>query len=164
MIRLLKEEDMDIACYIINENWKRVYSGYINNDLISQQGCENRVTRLKDDFHSHRLCNYVYEYHGKVVAVLSLGNTEDSDKLGAFELWRIYVDSLYQHKGIGDELIKYTEAEAMRLGYKEILIWAFKGNENAIRFYEKYGYKQDKEEYLGDYYKSYGVRFYKKII
>lgn len=29
MIRMMKETDIDNVCEIINENWKKVYKGYV---------------------------------------------------------------------------------------------------------------------------------------
>ena len=53
--------------------------------------------------------------------------------------------------------------QAKNKGYKEIVIWAFKENKHVIAFYEKHGYKIDKEEYLESPYEAYGVRFNKVI-
>ena len=35
MIRMMKETDIDNVCEIINENWKKVYKGYVNSELLS---------------------------------------------------------------------------------------------------------------------------------
>ena len=37
--------------------------------------------------------------------MLSFGDTADADMAGAFETWRIYVDSQFQGKGIGKMLM-----------------------------------------------------------
>lgn len=97
------------------------------------------------------------------VALLSVGDTVDKDKTGAFELWRIYILRTYQNRGIGSLLLNFTEKEAIASGYKEVVIWAFKKNVHAISFYEKHGYKQDKECYLGQPYCTYGIRLGKKL-
>lgn len=163
MIRLLQKTDMDTICNIVNDNWKSVYNGYVNEDLLNKQGCLERENRLKKDFLSGRLLNYVYECNDQPVALLSIGNTADKDKTGAFELWRIYILRAYQNRGIGSLLLDFTEKEAIKSGYKEVLIWAFKENIHALSFYEKHGYKQDKECYLGQPYFTYGIRLSKKL-
>lgn len=119
---------------------------------------------MKWDFLSHRLSNYVYKHNGQTVALLSFGDTADEDKKNFFEIWRIYISKDYQKKGIGSELINFAEQKGIERGYKECLIWAFKENKNAISFYKKHGYIEDKEEYLGDIYSAYGVRLCKKLI
>ncbi|OBR95480.1 protease synthase and sporulation negative regulatory protein PAI 1 [Clostridium ragsdalei P11] len=163
MIRLLQEEDIEIVCKIVNDNWRSVYDGYVNEQLLNDNGCFNREKRLKADFLSGRLSNYVYECNGHIAALLSIGDTVDNDKIGAFEVWRIYISEAYQNRGIGSQLINFAEQQAFKYGYKEIVIWAFKGNSRAISFYKKHGYKKDKEEYFGEPYLTYAVRFNKNL-
>lgn len=50
MIRMMKETDIDNVCEIINENWKKVYKGYVNSELLSPAGCTDRICELKNDF------------------------------------------------------------------------------------------------------------------
>ena len=125
-----------------------VYSGYVNPLLLNSDGCAARTRRLKTDFVACRLSEYVWEEENRVSAMLSFGDTADADMAGAFEIWRIYVASQFQGKGIG---------------YKEIVIWAFKNNHHAVSFYKKRGYSIDKEEYLSEPYFSMGIRLKKNI-
>ena len=163
MIRPLEEKDMDTVCGIVNENWKHVYSGYVNPLLLNSDGCAARTRRLKTDFAAYRLSEYVWEEEDRVSAMLSVGDTTDADMTGAFEIWRIYVASQSQGKGIGKMLMEFAEQKAEEQGYKEIVIWAFKNNHHAVSFYQKRGYSLDKEEYLGEPYFSMGIRLKKKI-
>lgn len=163
MIRALQESDLDRICQIVNNDWKTSYAGYINKAILDETGCANRALELKEDFHSGKLKNYVYEKDGQVVALLSYGDTADSDKIGAFEIWRIYIDKSSQGCGIGSKLLRFAENEATNKNHHEIVIWAFSQNDNAISFYEKHGYQKDKTEYLGEPYLAYGTRFLKTI-
>lgn len=163
LIRMLTSEDYDTVCKIVNDNWREVYSGYVNPELLNDFGCSQREFDIKKDFITGRLSEYVLENEGKVVALLSFGNTEDEDKTGAFEIWRIYISKDEQGKGFGGKLISYAEQEARKNGYKEILIWAFKGNFRAISFYQKHGYKIGMEKDLGVPYKTIGVRLTKEL-
>ncbi|WP_125142338.1 GNAT family N-acetyltransferase [Clostridium transplantifaecale] len=163
LIRTLTSEDYDAVCKIVNDNWREVYAGYVNPELLNDFGCRQREINIKKDFLSSRLSEYVLENEGKVVALLSFGNTEDEDKAGAFEIWRIYISQNEQGKGFGDKLISFAEQEAERNGYKEIIIWAFKGNVRAISFYLKHGYIMDREKDLGAPYMAIGVRMTKDL-
>ena len=69
--------------------------------------------------------------------MLSFGDTADSDMAGAFEIWRIYVASQFQGKGIGKMLMDFAEQKSEEQGYKEIVIWAFKNNHHAVSFYKR---------------------------
>lgn len=163
MIRALEEKDIEIVCSIVNENWKNVYAGYINPLLLNEDGCAERIRHLKLDFTIHRLSEYVWEEENQVSAMLSIGDTADTDLAEAFEIWRIYVAVQFQKKGIGKLLLEFAEQQAKRQGYKRIVIWAFKDNYQAISFYQKHGYCIDKEEYLGEPYLAIGTRLKKEI-
>ena len=163
MIRLIQEKDIEIVCKIVNDNWTSVYAGYVNEQLLNNNGCFDRKKRMEKDFLSGRLSNYVYECNEHIIALLSVGDTADSDKIGAFEVWRIYISEAYKNQGIGNKLLDFAEKQAIKYGYKEIVIWAFKENIRAISFYKKHAYVKDKEEYLGEPYLAYGVRLNKKL-
>ena len=105
----------------------------------------------------------MWEENGNVVAMLSFGNTADHDKAGAFEIWRIYITSDFQGKGIGHNLICVCRTSSERRRIYRSCNMAFKNNLNAISFYRKHGYILEKEEYLGKPYLTMGVRLNKKI-
>lgn len=91
MIRPLVEKDYDMVIDIININWKKTYSDYVSPLLLNEDGCKERAEELRHDFQSKRLLEYVWEEQGEVLALLSMGDTVDKDKKGAFEIWRVYV-------------------------------------------------------------------------
>lgn len=161
MIRLMEISDLDIVGQIVNSDWKNVYSSYINNELLSIEGCKKRKKEIEMELLSGSLTNYVYEDAGIVKALLTFGKTADSDKSGAFEIWRIYVLQDFQGEGIGRSLLKFAEEQAVFSGFKEIVIWAFKENTKAVAFYKHYGYIEDKIMNLGEPYCTEGVRFCK---
>ena len=163
MIRPLEEKDIEMVCSIVNENWKNVYAGYVNPLLLNEAGCAERIRHLKLDFTTHRLSEYVWEEDNQVSAMLSIGDTADTDIAEAFEIWRIYVAAQFQKKGIGKTLLDFAEQQAKEQGYKKIVIWAFKDNYRAVSFYQKSGYCIDKEEYLNEPYFAMGIRLKKEI-
>lgn len=163
MIRPLEEKDYDIVIEIININWKKTYSNYVSPVLLNEDGCRERADKLRHDFQSRRLSEYVWEEQGQVLALLSIGDTADTDKKGAFEIWRIYVKLEAQGRNIGSQCLVFSEQEAKKRGYEEIIIWAFQENTKAILFYQKNGYVIDKSEYLGKPYLTVGTRLIKKV-
>ena len=163
MIRKLKSEDIETVCTIVNDNWKTVYQGVVNPLLINSEGCKDRALRLKKDFRSKRLSEYVWDEDGHIAGMLSFGETADSDRTGCFEIWRIYIAFQFQGKGIGSQMLSFAEWAAKEMGYGHILIWAFKNNTRAISFYKMHGYAIEKEVYLGETYKACGVRLVKEI-
>lgn len=66
------------------------------------------------------------------------------------------------HKGIGTSLLKETAKELLEQKKKNMIIWRFKDNEHAIRFYEHLGGKnvETKKVTIGnDEYIEYGFYF-----
>ena len=163
MIRPLAEMDYQEAISIVNENWKSIYAEYVNPDLLGDAGCSARELELMNEFRRRDLGEYVWEEDGQVLALLSIGDTADSDKAGAFEIWRIYIAQRAQGNGIGSRLLAFAEAFAKEKGYGEIVIWAFKENTRAIAFYQKHGYRIEKEEYLEAPYFAYSTRLLKRV-
>lgn len=135
MIRPLVESDFDAAISIVNHNQKDVYTGYVNQELLNDAGCYERGQQLKQDFINHRLSEYVWEESGKVLGLLSMGATADTDKASDFEIWRIYIAAEAQGHGIGGRLLAFAEQTAREKGYAEIIIWAFSRKTKAIKFY-----------------------------
>ena len=66
MIRPLSEKDYNIAIDIVNTNWKRTYSNYVNPLLLNEIGCKERAEELRHDFQSKRLSEYVWEEQGQI--------------------------------------------------------------------------------------------------
>lgn len=73
MIRPLAESDFDTVISIVNRNWKDVYTGYVNQELLNEAGCQERGQQLKKDFISHRLSEYVWVESGQILGLLSMG-------------------------------------------------------------------------------------------
>ena len=161
MIRALTEADFDFAADLVNDSWRAVYGDYVNPDLLSAEGCAERARSLKRDFAARRLEEYVWEEEGRVLGLLSIGDTADRDRPAALEIWRIYLAPAAQGRGIGGRLLAFGERRARELGRREILIWAFRENRRALAFNGKHGYQPDREEYLGSPYLTYGVRLIK---
>lgn len=163
MIRLLKEDDLAGAARIVNDNWRQVYRGYVNEFLLSDRGCEERAKLIASEFFEKKLTHYVWDKNGKPAALLTLGDTLDDDKKGAFEIFRLYVAKQAQNQGIGSRLIRFAMEEAARKKYRETLLWAFEKNVRAALFYEKHGFVKDKKLELGEPYFARSVRFCRKV-
>lgn len=61
---------------------------------------------------------------------------------------RVYVDNLvvaqeFEGKGVGRTLLDHVERWARDHGYREVVLDVFAGNERAIAFYERQGYRPD---------------------
>ena len=60
------------------------------------------------------------------------------------EIFAIYVLAKYYGQKVGYELM--NAAFEKLADYKKIAVWVLKGNERAIKFYERYGFRFDGTE------------------
>lgn len=162
MIRGFENSDAEAIFVIINENWRTVYSGYVDPALVSHEGCMRRNGELVRDFVSKRFSEYVWEENREVRGMISFGKTGETDCSEAFEIWRLYVAKSAQGQGIGSALLEFAETAARERGFREMVIWTFKENKRALEFYQKHGCTIDKEIFL-EKYKAVGVRLKKTL-
>lgn len=163
MIRVLKEEDIDKVCELVNNDWKKVYRGYVNPELLTEDGCRRRGGRMKHMLLSGKTSEYVWDEEGRILGMLSSGKTHDKDKPEAYEIFRIYIEEKEWGKGIGTGLLSFAEKQAGRLGYKEAVVWVVKENVRAVSFYLRRGYETDQEKFWGEPYLAYMIRLVKKL-
>ncbi|NLU35726.1 MAG: GNAT family N-acetyltransferase [Clostridiales bacterium] len=60
-----------------------------------------------------------------------------------WELHGIYLHLDYYHQGIGTKALEFAMEKAREAGKKNMLLWVFEENLNAIKFYKKCGFSPD---------------------
>lgn len=163
MIRPLTPADYNAVTAIVNDGWRSTYAGFVNPALLTEAGCRERALQLEQDFRSSRLEEYVWEEGGRVLGMLSCGDTADNDRPGAFELWRLYVAREARGRGIGGAMLAFGEALARKKGRREVVIWVFRENAAALAFYQSHGYRADRTRDLGEPYMARGARLIKQM-
>ncbi|MCF6203410.1 MAG: GNAT family N-acetyltransferase [Methylococcaceae bacterium] len=73
------------------------------------------------------------------VAYFAITELDDSKKV---QISKIYVKQSAQKKGIGLSIIKFIETYCLRLGAAEIWLTVNINNKQAIKFYQKVGFKK----------------------
>lgn len=89
---------------------------------------ELQVVSLADNyFRKDEIRNAIYVYdNGFIKGFIQMNQTE---------LCKIYVDTFFQSKGIGNELIEYAIQELHADN-----LWALEKNSRAVSFYQKHGF------------------------
>ncbi len=92
---------------------------------------------------AHRWLNniLVAKDGNKVIGFVGYGAYRDNSLPEYGEIYAIYMLEAYYGKKIGYELL--NAAFEKLADYKKIAVWVLKGNERAIRFYERYGFRFD---------------------
>jgi diamine N-acetyltransferase len=111
------------------------YNAYVDNAFTTTQF-------LKEIENEYSHFYWILE-EGVPMAWLKLNEahafTETIDDNG-LEIQRIYVSPSYQSKGLGHQLLTFSEQFAIDKGLDFIWLGVWEHNTNAIRFYEKNGY------------------------
>ena len=80
---------------------------------------------------------YCLTVNGKVIGTVALKKIDDS----TVELKALYLDSEYRGKGLGSRLMDKAIDEAKTRGYKSIVLDSMSEYKDALRLYEKYGFR-----------------------
>lgn len=164
MIRKVKESDSQRLAELHIFGWRNAYKDFISHDfLYNIMNIEYDTKMFNKAFNEKTEETYVYEEDGEVKAFLTIGKCRDKDKPDSFELWGIYVDPSSLRQGIGYELLKFCEDEAVKRGYKEITLWTWEKNMIGRNFYEKNGYTPDGMAKGIIYFKEVEMRYVKKL-
>ncbi len=75
-----------------------------------------------------------------LIGFASIGPARDNDMDDTLELWALYVRASYWGTGVGYALFEIA------VGDRAAYLWVLAGNERAIRFYERQGFRLDGTE------------------
>ncbi len=131
------EEEIDGKGYVHYKSWHETYPGLIDAGYlegITLEKCTAIARRWPE--------NIIVAKDGeRVIGFVGCGAYRDGTLPGHGEVFSIYVLQEYQGQKVGYELMS---AALERLSdYRKVAVWVLKGNDRAIRFYERYGFRFD---------------------
>lgn len=137
IVPMTTQQDMDGKGYVHWKSWQETYTGLIDSAYMEKLTLERCVEM------AHRWPrNILVAKDGEqVVGFVGYGESE-TPHWG--EVFAIYVLGDYHGLKIGYKLM--NAAFEKLSGYNKIAVWVLKGNESAIRFYERYGFRPDGAE------------------
>lgn len=126
--------------YVHWKTWREAYTGMLDQEYLDRQTLEKCVKTAYQWPDSI----LVAKDGDKVVGFTGYGACRDEDLPGAGEVVAIYILKEYYGKKVGYALMR---AALEKLSdYPRIALWVLKGNERAIQFYEKCGFRFDGAE------------------
>lgn len=120
LIRRLKDSDRDWLTGFFKENW--------GGETIL---CREKEYRVGD------LGGFVAEFEGSKVGLITYSLMKEELEIAS-------LNSLVENRGIGTRLVKEVEKYALESGAKEIKLITTNDNLNALKFYQKRGYRLSK--------------------
>ncbi|HPF56671.1 MAG TPA: GNAT family N-acetyltransferase, partial [Clostridiales bacterium] len=155
--------DADDYAFVICESWKAAYAEIISpEELAEKTDVQKRTAFLKTILADPNGYFYLAYDGGKPCGACSACKSRDGDLPDWGEIVALYTLKEYWGHGVGKLLMDTVLAELKRMGYRNVLLWAFEKNARARRFYEKYGFAFDgtyKDSGLKDRKKTQEVRY-----
>jgi len=147
-IRKVNIEDYSevINLYIQLHDAEKVFDDNLVEELIID---EKQEKIIKKRIKSRKEIFLVAEIDSKVVGLIDGFIIDDiffKEKIAYLD--HICVDRNHRNKEIGTELIKEFQKISQKKGAKYVKLNAFKKNINAIKLYEKFGFKEHSSFYI----------------
>lgn len=130
-------DEIDGKGYVHYKSWQETYAGLIDAEYLKNMTAE----KCKAIAHKWTDNILVAKDGDKVIGFVGYGKYRDETLSDCGEIFAIYVLSDYYGQKVGYELM--NAAFEMLAAYKYIAVWVLKGNERAIKFYERYGFRFD---------------------
>ena len=139
-------EEMDGKGYVHYKSWQETYGGLMEASYlegVTLERCQAMARKWTDNI-------LVAKDGDKVIGFAAYGPCRDEGASDFGEVFAIYVLAEFHRQRVGYELMNAAFEKLKE--YKEIVVWVLKGNDKAIKFYERYGFRFDgmeKEVMLG---------------
>ncbi len=134
-------DEIDGKGYVHYKSWQETYTGLVDASYLETQMTLEHCTAIARKWTDNVL---VAKDGNKVIGFAGYGKYRDDSLTDCGEVYAIYVPADYYGKKIGYALM--NAAVEKLSAYRAIAVWVLKGNERAIRFYERYGFKFDGTE------------------
>ena len=138
------EDEIRGKAFVHWKSWQESYRGIVDDgylDRMTLAQTEEKAFRWRDNI-------LVAKDGDRVVGFIGYGPAHGEE--GAGEIFALYVLEAYQKRGIGYALMQEALSRLERC--RVVVLWAFKENAKALRFYERVGFRPDgmeKELVLG---------------
>ncbi len=140
-IRKVKIGDEKILANIHITSWQTAFDKILSNEIL------DRMTDIKK---TETMYKYLLENNIGNGVILSVNNkphcitfwdkTREKDMQGYAELICIHSLSENWGKGYGSMIMEYVLNEIKKAGFTDVMLWVFKENTRARKFYEKNGF------------------------
>ena len=133
-------DEIDGKGYVHYKSWQETYAGLIDPEYlknITEEKCKAMAYKWTDNI-------LVAKDGDKVIGFVAYGKYREKTLSDCGEIFAIYVLAKYYGQKVGYELMNAAFKKLAE--YKKIAVWVLKGNERAIKFYERYGFRFDGTE------------------
>lgn len=141
-------EDADRIALVHVRSWQAAYRGLLPQDLLDDLDgtVPRRAAWWADRAGDAESVTLVGEFRGSVMAFAHAGPARDAGHTDHAELYAVYALAEAWGTGVGHALHEAALARLRDAGFRDAVLWVLDGNERAIRFYERHGWRFDGSE------------------
>jgi GNAT superfamily N-acetyltransferase len=141
-IRQAVPADAESLAHLHLDVWDDAYTGLMPQGILDdrREKVAERVARWRDILSTREQPNWLAEDADGLVGFSCAGRGRDNDVDTELELYALYVRAAYWGTGVGYALFEIA------VGDRACYVWVLAGNERAIGFYERQGFRLDGTE------------------
>ncbi len=136
-IRLNRLEDQEQMAHIKIDGWRNAYDNIVSSKYLKALDYKQQTERYIASFEEFKDLVLVAVKDEEVLGY-SCFNIKENEKYDS-ELVSLYIKTDSLNKGIGSSLFKETAKRLHEKNCDNMIIWCFKDNENAKKFYKDMG-------------------------
>ena len=133
-------EEVKGKAYVHYRAWQETYRGLVDPGFLDGRTLEMSERYAQRAF-ENGYPSLIAKDGEKVIGFADYGAYRGSDPANAGEVYAIYILKDYYDRGIGRALMQ--EALSCIPADEPVIVWVLKGNERAIRFYTRCGFRPD---------------------
>ena len=144
-VRLATPDDIETLGGISERAWRATYPGIVPDGVLNEwiEAAPGSWRQAFESGASDRGWRPWVAHREGVVLGFATTTPAKSDWLpppdGAGELTNLYIEPDAIGSGIGRLLYEHAVADLRERGFDPLVVWAFRDNERAVRFYERMG-------------------------
>ena len=138
--RLETDQEIDGKAYVHWQAWKEAYVGLVDQGFLDGRTLERSRQFARRAF-DNGYRTILAKDGERVVGFADYGPYRGEDLPDAGEVYAIYILKEYYGKGVGFALMR--RAVDLLKDHPRVAVWVLEGNERAIGFYTRFGYRLD---------------------
>ena len=140
-IRKAKAGDANTLAFIQTESWKSAFNRILSKEDLDRYTDVNRAITLYSKLLNENIGNgFILTIDENPYCIAYWDKTRDDEMEGYSEI--ICIHSLCDNwgKGYGTEMMNHILSDIKNSGFSKVMLWVFKENHRARKFYEKHGF------------------------
>ena len=140
-IRKVKVDDANTLAFIQTESWKSAFNRILSKEDLDRYTDVNRAITLYSKLLNENIGNgFILTIDENPHCIAYWDKTRNDEMEGYSEI--ICIHSLCDNwgKGYGTEMMTHILSDIKNSGFNKVMLWVFKENHRARKFYEKHGF------------------------